>query len=114
MHGIIIIFFLGGGGAAKENGMGAHIWPKTPKMALISKYLAADSSPDTSADALAIINMYRIISARGCTLACSFIFRAYLNSTLLCTTHALSTHYVRSNSLGNKTQVLVPPNPAPQ
>ena len=27
------------------------------KMALISEYLAADSSPDTSADALAIINI---------------------------------------------------------
>ena len=34
-----------------------HIWPKTPKMALISKYLAADSSPDVSADTLALINI---------------------------------------------------------
>ena len=32
-------------------------WPKKPKMALISEYLAADSSPDASADALAIINI---------------------------------------------------------
>ena len=33
------------------------MWPKTPKMALISEYLAADTSPDASADALAIINI---------------------------------------------------------
>ena len=37
------------------------IWPKTPKMALISEYLAADTAADTStnssADALAIINI---------------------------------------------------------
>ena len=31
--------------------------PKTPKMALISEYLAADSSPDASADALCIIDI---------------------------------------------------------
>ena len=30
---------------------------KTPKIALISDYLAAASSPDESADALAIINI---------------------------------------------------------
>ena len=34
-------------------------WPKKPKMALISEYLAADSSSDASADALAIINIRR-------------------------------------------------------
>ena len=39
----------------EREGNGGHIWPKTPKMALISEYLAADSSPDASADALAII-----------------------------------------------------------
>ena len=32
-------------------------WPKKPKMALISEYLAADLSLDASADALAIINI---------------------------------------------------------
>ena len=32
-------------------------WRKNPKMALISDYLAAASSPDASADALAIINI---------------------------------------------------------
>ena len=35
---------------------GGHVWPKTPKTALISEYLAADSSPDTSSDAMAIID----------------------------------------------------------
>ena len=34
-----------------------HIWPKTPKIALISEYLAADLSADASADALAIIDI---------------------------------------------------------
>ena len=32
-------------------------WPKKHKMALISEYLAADLSPDASADALDIINI---------------------------------------------------------
>ena len=45
----------------QKKGIGAiygHIlWPKTHKMVLISEYLAADSSPDASADALAIINI---------------------------------------------------------
>ena len=36
-----------------KEGYGGHIWLKTPKMALISEYLAADSSPD----ALAIVNI---------------------------------------------------------
>ena len=49
------IFFLGGGG--KREGYGGHIWLKTPKIALISEYLAADSS----ADALAIINIGKFI-----------------------------------------------------
>ena len=49
-------FFLGGGG--QREGNGGHIWQKKkPKMALISDYLAAASSPDASADALAIINI---------------------------------------------------------
>ena len=41
----------------QREGYGGHIWLKTPKMALISEYLAADSPPDASADALAIINI---------------------------------------------------------
>ena len=40
----------------QKKGIGA-IWPKTHKMVLISEYLAADSSPDASVDALAIINI---------------------------------------------------------
>ena len=50
---------MGGGGGQRE-GYGGHIWLKPPKMALISEYLAADSSPDASADALAIINNSRL------------------------------------------------------
>ena len=47
-------FFLRG---AQREGNGGHICGKNPKMALISDYLAADSSADASADALAIIYM---------------------------------------------------------
>ena len=46
-----LIVCLGGG---QREGYGGHIWPK---MAPISEYLAVDSSPDASADALAIINI---------------------------------------------------------
>ena len=56
--GIYIIVFFGGG---QREGYVGRTWPKKPKMALISEYLAADSSPDASADAsadaLAIINI---------------------------------------------------------
>ena len=45
------LFFWGGG---QREGYGGHIWPKTPKMALISENLAADSSPDASTDILGI------------------------------------------------------------
>ena len=38
-------------------GHGGRIWPKKPKMALISEYLTADLSADASADALCIINI---------------------------------------------------------
>ena len=42
------MFFEGGGvvrgGRGQRKGYGGHIWLKTPKMALISEYLAADSS----------------------------------------------------------------------
>ena len=44
------------------------IWPKTPKMALISEYLAADSSPDASADALCIIDIGCVRLLRCSTL----------------------------------------------
>ena len=58
-----MIIFVGGG---QGEGYWGHILPKTPKIALISECLAADSSPDSSpdasADALAIINI------RNCTL----------------------------------------------
>ena len=50
----MIIFVRGGG---QREGYWGHILLKTPKIALISEYLAADSSPDASADALAIINI---------------------------------------------------------
>ena len=40
-------------GGDQREGHGGRIWPKKPKMALISKYLAAD----VSADALCIINI---------------------------------------------------------
>ena len=53
------IIFFGRGGGQRE-GYGGHIWPKTPKMALISEYLAADSSPDASEDTLAIINIRQL------------------------------------------------------
>ena len=52
----MINFFLGGG-RGRRKGYWGHILLKTPKMALISEYLAADLSPDASADALAIINI---------------------------------------------------------
>ena len=48
-------FFLGGRG--QREGYWGHILLKTTKMALISEYLAADTSPDASADPLAIINI---------------------------------------------------------
>ena len=44
------------GGKGQREGYGGHIRPKNPKMVLISEYLAADSSPDASADVLAKIN----------------------------------------------------------
>ena len=53
-----MIIFVGGG---QREGYWGHILLKTPKMALISEYLAADLSPDASADALAIINI-RVLS----------------------------------------------------
>ena len=40
-------------GGDQREGHGGRIWPKKPKMALISEYLAAD----LSADALCIINI---------------------------------------------------------
>ena len=49
------MYFFGGGG--QREGHGARIWPNKHKMELISEYLAADTSPDASADALAIINI---------------------------------------------------------
>ena len=52
--GFFFGFFLGGG---QREGYWCHIWPETPKMALISEYLAADSCPNASADALGIINI---------------------------------------------------------
>ena len=48
------LIFFGGGG--QREGHGGSIWPKKPKMELISEYLAADAS----ADALAIINIGNI------------------------------------------------------
>ena len=47
----MIIFFWGGGG--QRDRYWGHILLKTPKVALISEYLAAD----LSADALCIINI---------------------------------------------------------
>ena len=49
------MLFLYGGG--QREGHGARIWPNKHKMELISECLAADTSPDASADALAIINI---------------------------------------------------------
>ena len=49
-----MIIFVGGGGGQREGYLG-HILLKPPKIALISEYLAADSSPDASADTLFII-----------------------------------------------------------
>ena len=47
----------------KKKGNACHIWRKSPLMALISEYLAADLaadlSADASADALCIINIGR-------------------------------------------------------
>ena len=43
------------------------VWLKTPKMTLISEYLAADLSPDTSADALAIIDIVEIMASYSVT-----------------------------------------------
>ena len=70
---VLFSFFWGGGvgggkggglvndnfcwGGEQREGYWGHILLKTPKIALISEYLAADSSPDASADALAIINI---------------------------------------------------------
>ena len=56
--GIYIIVFLGEG---QREGYVGRTWPKKPKMALISEYFAADSSPDASADALAIMNIGKFI-----------------------------------------------------
>ena len=52
---INIFFFLGGRG--QREWLWGRIWPKNHKFALLSEYLAADLSPDVSADALAIINI---------------------------------------------------------
>ena len=51
----ILLFFFGGGD--QREGHGGRTWPKNPKMAHISEYLAADLSADASADALCIINI---------------------------------------------------------
>ena len=51
----MIYVFLGGRG--QREGYWGHILLKTPKVALISDYLAAASSADASADALAIISI---------------------------------------------------------
>ena len=51
--------FFSGGGGVKGKEMEAICGLKPPEMALISEYLAADSSPVASADALAIINIGR-------------------------------------------------------
>ena len=48
------IIFFGRGGGQRE-GYGGHIWPRNPKRALISEYLAAD--------ALGIINLIKANSA---------------------------------------------------
>ena len=52
-------------GKGKE--MEAIYGAKNPKMALISEYLAADLSPDTSADALAIIDIIEIMASYSVT-----------------------------------------------
>ena len=46
-----------GGGKGQIEGYWGHILLKTPKVALISEYLAADLSADASADALCIIKI---------------------------------------------------------
>ena len=47
-------------------------------MALISEYLAADSSPDASADALAIINIGNTLGGKTIILGITGPFTAYL------------------------------------
>ena len=56
---IINIFFSWGGG--QKEWLWGRIWPKNHKFALLSEYLAADLSPDASADALAIINISKSV-----------------------------------------------------
>ena len=53
---LLLIFFFSWGGGQRE-WLWGRIWPKNHKFALLSEYLAADLSPDASADALAIINI---------------------------------------------------------
>ena len=57
------------GGGGQREGHGARIWPNKHKMALISEYLAADLSPDASADALAIIKIGKAQSQLELSLA---------------------------------------------
>ena len=52
---LFFLFFFWGGG--QRQGYWGHILLKTPKMALISEYLAADLPADAYADALCIINI---------------------------------------------------------
>ena len=54
--GLVYDNFCWGGGGGKREGYWGHILLKTPKIAHISEYLAADSSPDASPDVLALIN----------------------------------------------------------
>ena len=49
-RGVVMHYYFFGG--AKKEGNAGHIWQKSPSMALISEYLAADAS----ADALGRIN----------------------------------------------------------
>ena len=54
-RGGVELFFFGGGD--QRQGYWGHLLLKTPKIALVSEYLAADLSADASADALCIINI---------------------------------------------------------
>ena len=72
-----MIIFVGGGG--QREGYWGHILLKTPKIAHISEYLAADSSPDASPDALAIINIRKNTHAVSLLIKVLFTIFVWLN-----------------------------------
>ena len=81
-----------------------HILPKTPKMELISIYLAAGSSPKASADALAIIDNSQLPTCLIRPLRDKFV-QTMTGTVRSITIGQVKTGYVISGQFGSRIHV---------